>query len=366
MGRLLQPYEAQLLPPAAYTACDDHGGSLAALPLLDLLGEQWDDQLHVHVEQLLEEDTLACLEEEQREAERIVGMSHIARQRHDLAESRLGQVAHQLGRQQRGVPAKDGLVRDTRGEGGLHDLHRVEHAAAAQLLEHHARLEGGRAQRGVWLDAAHKVRAGGGELHKKRRQVSHEPSPDRVERGAPLGPGVGDTSRHGGALDHAEDGPDQREARGLELAGERGGQRVVVLLEPRAVLAIVADLAREVVDHECLIGAPLGPLHGRGEVGSLVCAVDGLAERGVAPARDLALRVEDAQDAVRVLLDEVDAALVVLELNRPPVDALLPVDLLLRFEDAPQEELLQLLVGIVDAQLLEAVALEALKAEDVE
>ena len=78
------------------------------------------------------------------------------------------------------------------------------------------------------------------------------------------------------------------------------------------------------------------------------------------------LCVEDAQDAVRVLLDEVDASLVVLELNRPPEDTLVLVDLLLRLEDAPQEELLQLLVGIVDAQLLEAVTIEALEAEDVE
>ena len=58
--------------------------------------------------------------------------------------------------------------------------------------------------------------------------------------------------------------------------------------------------------------------------------------------------------------------LVVLELDVLPGDPLLDVQLLLRLKHAREEELLQLLVGEVDAELLEGVVLEVLKAEDVE
>ena len=60
------------------------------------------------------------------------------------------------------------------------------------------------------------------------------------------------------------------------------------------------------------------------------------------------------------LLDEVDAGLQVhAEVNELPLDALLLVLLLLQHEHVVVEELLQLLVGEVDAQLLEAVELQA-------
>ena len=60
------------------------------------------------------------------------------------------------------------------------------------------------------------------------------------------------------------------------------------------------------------------------------------------------------------------ARLVVGEVDELPRHALGAVDLGLRLEHAPEEELLQLLVGVVDAQLLEAVVREALEPEDVE
>lgn len=60
----------------------------------------------------------------------------------------------------------------------------------------------------------------------------------------------------------------------------------------------------------------------------------------------------------RHLLDEVDAGLEVhAEVDELPLDALLLVLLLLQHEHVVVEELLQLLVGEVDAQLLEAVEL---------
>ena len=50
----------------------------------------------------------------------------------------------------------------------------------------------------------------------------------------------------------------------------------------------------------------------------------------------------------------------------PPVDGLEVVLLLLQLEDVLHEELLQVLVGEVDAELLERVRLEVLEAENVQ
>ena len=80
----------------------------------------------------------------------------------------------------------------------------------------------------------------------------------------------------------------------------------------------------------------------------------------------LTLRVEQAEDAEGRLLHELDARLVVRVVDADAAYALLGVDLLLHLEDELEEELVQLLVGEVDAQLLEGVDLEDLKAEDVE
>ena len=62
----------------------------------------------------------------------------------------------------------------------------------------------------------------------------------------------------------------------------------------------------------------------------------------------------------RHLLDEVDAGLQVhAEVDELPLDALLLVLLLLQHEHVVVEELLQLLVGEVDAELLKAVELQS-------
>lgn len=64
-------------------------------------------------------------------------------------------------------------------------------------------------------------------------------------------------------------------------------------------------------------------------------------------------------DAYR-LLDEVDAGLQIeAEVNEVPLDALTLVLFLLQDEHGVVEQLLQLLVGVVDAQLLEGVHLHA-------
>ena len=107
---------------------------------------------------------------------------------------------------------------------------------------------------------------------------------------------------------------------------------------------------------------------GLAEVGVLaqVRAVQLLLERLVAALRHNALLLQDGEDA-HGLLDQVDARLQIhAEVHHLPRDALLPVLLLLQHEHVVVEELLQLLVRVVDAQLLEAVVVEDLEAGDVE
>lgn len=74
------------------------------------------------------------------------------------------------------------------------------------------------------------------------------------------------------------------------------------------------------------------------------------------------LLIQGVEDAQGLLLNQVQHVLVVHKLNVAPVDGLTLVLGLLHFEDMLVEMLLQLLVGQVDAELLEVVLLEALKA----
>ena len=77
--------------------------------------------------------------------------------------------------------------------------------------------------------------------------------------------------------------------------------------------------------------------------------------------REAALLVEQVEDAQR-LLDEVQHVLVVHERDVRPVDGLALVLGLLHLEHVLVEVLLQLLIGQVDAELLEVVLPEALEA----
>lgn len=69
--------------------------------------------------------------------------------------------------------------------------------------------------------------------------------------------------------------------------------------------------------------------------------------------RELALLVDEGDDVHGFVGDHVQRVLVVRELDVLPADVLQVVLLLLQFEDVANEELLQVLVGKVDAQLLE-------------
>ena len=89
-------------------------------------------------------------------------------------------------------------------------------------------------------------------------------------------------------------------------------------------------------------------------------AVDGVTALGVACAAGV---IKDGQDARlrRLGLDEVADDLIVEEWDRLPGDAFGRILVLLGTQRKLNEDLLQLLVDIVDAHLLEAVLLEDLK-----
>ena len=67
--------------------------------------------------------------------------------------------------------------------------------------------------------------------------------------------------------------------------------------------------------------------------------------------RELALLVDERHEVERPDGDEVEGLLVVHELDVVPVDGLHVVLLLLQLEDVLHEELLEVLVGEVDAEL---------------
>ena len=94
--------------------------------------------------------------------------------------------------------------------------------------------------------------------------------------------------------------------------------------------------------------------------------VELIAQRPVRALRKAALFVDQRDDIHGFDGDEVEYALIVFEGDVFPIDMFVVVLLLFEFEDVMNEELLQVLVGVVDAQLLETVALEVLEAEDVQ
>ena len=119
------------------------------------------------------------------------------------------------------------------------------------------------------------------------------------------------------------------------------------------------SVARGVAHHEVVLAAALLRLGDLRRAEGLrlrvlaVALVQPGAEGTPAGAGALAGRVELDVDAVDVVLDELDDGLVVRVRDGHPRHALVLVLLLLALEDRREEELLQLLVGEVDAQLLE-------------
>lgn len=81
-----------------------------------------------------------------------------------------------------------------------------------------------------------------------------------------------------------------------------------------------------------------------------------------ADPREATLLVQQVQNAQGLLFNEVQHILVVHKGDVAPIDSLALVLGLLHLEDVAVEVLLQLLVGQVDAELLEVILLELLKA----
>lgn len=94
--------------------------------------------------------------------------------------------------------------------------------------------------------------------------------------------------------------------------------------------------------------------------------VEFVQECTVSPFRELGFLVNQSHDVERTNSDQVQSFLVVHELNVLPVDGLIVVLFLFQFEDVLHEELLQILVRIVDAELFERVRVEVLETEDVQ
>ena len=143
-----------------------------------------------------------------------------------------------------------------------------------------------------------------------------------------------------------------------EHVNDVGAQQVAVLVQE--VADLVGDLAGVVPDEEEALAGARPPVQAVGA--AAVHEVALLEEGEVARLGQVALVVEQVQEAVRLLGDQVEAGPVVLVVDGRPVQALLRVLLLLQPEDVPVEVELERLVGVVDAQLLEPVHREILSA----
>ena len=88
-------------------------------------------------------------------------------------------------------------------------------------------------------------------------------------------------------------------------------------------------------------------------------------ELGIASLRNAHLIVQETHDADRVCRQEIHHRLIVDELDMRELNAFTRVQLLLQFESIRVEELLQILIRVIDAQLLERVVFEHLKTEDI-
>lgn len=131
--------------------------------------------------------------------------------------------------------------------------------------------------------------------------------------------------------------------------------RIAVLLHE--ALAAVLHLLGEVPHSEGPVGRP-----GFAEVwGGRMAVVQLVGPPHIAAHRHRALLVQQPQEA-QGALDELNAGLVVMEAYGAPGDPFQPVLLLFQFEYMPIKLLLQLLVSVIDAELLQAVALEGLEA----
>mmetsp|Transcript_606 Transcript_606/g.2227 ORF Transcript_606/g.2227 Transcript_606/m.2227 type:complete len:647 (+) Transcript_606:4930-6870(+) len=253
------------------------------------------------------------------------------------------------------------LIRNARGEAAPADGQRGHHSRAHELAENAGAVHDLRAEVVVRLDAAHEA-----DVRRLQRLRELRKLGQVVTRnsGAPRPVVLDGRVREEGLHDVARGG--------RAHAGQVREERIEVLLHES--INAVDDRPGVVLDHEVRRVGPrpvaVLPLRARA-----ADAVERVSHVGLVPLRDevlvagrrsaAALALHERDEAHGLLLDQLDAEVVVGELGLVPLDLLALVLLRFLLEDGEVEELLQLLVGEVDEQLLEAVGRHLLEAEDI-
>jgi hypothetical protein len=151
----------------------------------------------------------------------------------------------------------------------------------------------------------------------------------------------------------------ERVATSLHTSDKIGTQDVSVFLHE--LLASVLDRTSKVLNGKVCL-----PLSNHLEVlARAVCLPELIAPLLGVPSDGQALFVEHRQYPRTCLADHVDDGAIVGEIQGIPLNSLSGVQGFFVLEDHLVEVLLQKLIGVVDAQLLEGVELEELKAKDV-
>jgi hypothetical protein len=296
-------------------------------------------------------------------------------------QQRQAEVGGAAGAQEHGVALdkrQEGLAG---GEAGARDAHRLQDAARAQLLQHIPGVERAGDAGGVGLDAADEVRLALGQGAHQPAQLAPEP---RAHGGQHEGAAALPTlrvlprrplaARRRPLAARLELGREElHQQRHAALANQRRVLRhhkVAVLVQQR--VRGVAHLARVVVHHEGVLLAARRPearvARQLGAQRVRQVLVRGARQAaGLVDEREHARAVGGAAGAGRLgALEQLEHVLVVHKVDVAPGDALRRVLGLLALEHVRVEGLLQLLVGQVDAELLERVGVEALEAVDVE
>mmetsp|Transcript_66995 Transcript_66995/g.193585 ORF Transcript_66995/g.193585 Transcript_66995/m.193585 type:complete len:1210 (-) Transcript_66995:420-4049(-) len=279
----------------------------------------------------------------------------------DVLEAR-----HNLRRAQHLVVVPTLLVIDTHRVACSAHLHDLEHTAVPQLLRDRLAIVPVRLVLRVGLDAPDKVGLRQVDNVHQARQLLLELRGDRVLfLLRPAGPSLGRLLRR------------RREHLGVLPVLLEQVRHELVLTAAHALDDVVAELIFVFVEEavgavgdrpsEVLDDEPRRLRLDLVEASVTFVLLDQLvAETRVGTLRHHALLVQDREHTRGLRLQDVDGILIVREVQRVPWDALALVELLFELEDEGVEELLQSLVGEVDADLLERVHLEALEAEDVE
>ena len=128
-------------------------------------------------------------------------------------------------------------------------------------------------------------------------------------------------------------------------------------------LTIVCDISSEVSNAEA--DDVLG--FSRDEVlVSRMIGVEFVAQRSICAFGKSTLFVDQRNDIHRFDGNQIENPLIIFEGDVLPIDVFVVVFLLFEFEDVMDEELLEILIGVVDAKLFETIPLEVLESEDVQ